>query len=107
MLFTLKVPTIEPLDSEIRWYFLLPKNISSTLLTAPVAVGSVNDSWKTTVCFKLIGSPSRTSTINWSATIHSASEEVIVLSNGFKIVTLFPNNTWNNMSSAVSVPFEV
>ena len=38
LLFTLKVPSIEPLDNEIRWYFLLPKNISSTLLTAPVAV---------------------------------------------------------------------
>ena len=106
-MFTLKVPTIEPLDNEILWYFLLPKNISSTLLTAPVAVGEVNDSWKITLCVKLIGSPSSASTINWSATIHSASEDVIVLSKGFKIVTLLPNKTWNNMSSAVSVPFEV
>ena len=54
-----------------------------------------------------MGSPYKDSTTISSTLIHSASDEVIVLSNGFIISTFFPYSILNKSLIEESVPFEL
>ena len=106
LLFILKSFIIESELNDILKNFLLPKNMGSTFEIDPDAVGLSTEFSKIVLKINLVGSPLKLSTIISSVTFQLAPEDIIVLSNGFKISTFFPNRTEKRIFKDVSVPFE-
>ena len=80
--------------------------MGSTFEIDPDAVGLSTEFSKIVLKVSLVGSPLKLSTIISSVTFQLAPEDIIVLSNGFKISTFFPNRTEKRIFKDVSVPFE-
>ena len=82
-------------------------NLNSTFDTEPVAVGLINEFSYIVRPINFVGSPTNASTTISSVTSQSASDGMIVYSNGFMISICFPNKTWKSIFNDVSVPFEL